>query len=144
MIKQDDLLATLLAESAGIINWAVQGCRDYFEMDGLDVPDVIQTEIDRYKKEQDSIAQFIEEACETFEQAAAANPEQYLLPSMFTVKNGNFYKAYKSFCEVNGEFLRSHRRLTQNMQERGFRQINSGSTGGRYWEGISLIEESRH
>ncbi len=138
VIKQDDLLSTLQAESAGIMNWAVQGCRDYFEVDGLDVPEVIQVEIDRYKKEQDSIAQFIEEACRTYDEAVAEDPEAYLTPANFTVKNSDLYKAYKSFCEANGEFLRSHRRLTQNMHERGFRQINSA---GRYWEGIELNEK---
>ena len=32
---------------------------------------------------------------------------------------------------------RTYRRLTQNMNERGFKQMNSG---GRYWEGIRLID----
>ncbi len=142
IVKADDLMASLMADASAILNWAVLGCRDYFDLDGLDVPEVIQTEIDHYRKEQDSIAQFIEEMCETYEQAQAADPEAYLTPAMFTVKNGDLYKAYKSFCEANGEFLRSHRRLTQNMHERGFKQVNSGSKGGRCWVGIRLIDQS--
>lgn len=143
VIKQDDLLAKLRAESPGIINWAIQGCRDYFEIDGLDVPEIIQAEIDAYKREQDSIAQFIEEACETQEQWQTANPGDYLITANFRIKNGDLYKAYKKFCEENGEFVRSQRRLTQNMKERGFTQTNSGSTGGRFWEGITLIDAER-
>jgi putative DNA primase/helicase len=142
VIKQDDLLASMMSEASGIINWAIQGCRDYFEIDGLDVPKVIQSEIDAYKREQDSIAQFIEEACETIEQAKATDPEAYIIPAHYRVKNGDLYKAYKKFCDDNGEFLRSQRRLSQNMKERGFKQTNSGSTGGRYWEGIQLLDAS--
>lgn len=136
VIKADDLSARLLADAPAILTWAVLGCRDYLELDSLDVPPVIQAEIDAYRREQDSIAQFIEERCITFEQARANNPADYIVPGEFQVTNADLYKAYKQFCADNGEFLRSHRRLTQNMIERGFKQRNSG---GRYWEGVRLI-----
>jgi putative DNA primase/helicase len=139
IIKADDLMRSLMAESSGILNWAVQGCRDYFDLDGLDVPEIIQNEINSYRREQDSIAQFIEEACETAEQWKAAHPNDYFLSSDFQVKNGDFYKAYSKFCETNGEYKRSQRRLTQNLNERGFVQRNSG---GRYWEGIRLLDNA--
>lgn len=141
VIKQDDLIAKLIAEADGIINWAVQGCRDYFEIDGLDVPEIIAGEIASYRREQDSIAQFIEEACQTIEQYQEIRPDE-TAPTGFRVSNSDLYKAYKKFCDANGEYVRSHRRLTQNMHERGFRQINSGSAGGRFWEGIRLIGDA--
>lgn len=137
VIKADDLMAALMAEAPAILNWAVTGCRDYFDMDGLDVPEVIQSEIDAYRREQDSIAQFIEERCQTIEQCRTDHPEIYIIASDFRVSNSDLYKAYVKFCDENGEFKRTHRRLTQNMNERGFRQVNSG---GRYWEGIRLID----
>jgi len=137
VIKADDLMAQLMAEAPAILNWAVLGCRDYFDLDGLDVPDVIRAEIDAYRREQDSIAQFIEERCETIEQAKAEDPDTYIIPADFKVSNSDLYKAYVKFCDENGEFKRAHRRLTQNMNERGFRQTKSGS---RYWEGIRLID----
>jgi putative DNA primase/helicase len=136
VIKSDDLMAQLLADAPAILAWAVQGCRDYLDLNGLDVPDIIQTEIDSYRREQDSIAQFIEECCETIEHARVRRPEDYLVPADYRVSNSDLYRAYKRFCEENGEYLRSHRRLTQNMQERGFRQHNSA---GRYWDGIRLL-----
>ncbi|MEO5857403.1 MAG: phage/plasmid primase, P4 family, partial [Pyrinomonadaceae bacterium] len=135
VIKADDLMRSLMAEASGILNWAVTGCRDYFDLDGLDVPDIIQAEIDVYRREQDSIAQFIEEACQTIEQFKEADPNTYIIPADFQVKNADLYKAYKKFCEANGEYVRAHRRLTQNLHERGFEQRNSG---GRYWQGIRL------
>jgi putative DNA primase/helicase len=137
VIKSDDMMSRLMADASAVLAWAVQGCRDYFEMDGLDVPEIIQREIDAYRREQDSIAQFIEERCETLEQRQLAKPDEYLVPADFQVKNSDLYAAYKEFCTANGEYLRSHRRLTQNMHERGFKQHNSG---GRYWEGIRLLD----
>jgi putative DNA primase/helicase len=118
------------------LNWAVLGCRDYFDLDGLTVPNVIQSEIDAYRREQDSIAQFIEECCETFDQAKADRPDEYIISTDYRTANTELYRAYKRFCEENGEYLRSHRRLSQNLQERGFRQMKSG---GRYWDGIKLL-----
>jgi len=137
VIKADDLIAQLMAEAPAILNWAVLGCRDYFELDGLDVPDVIRAEIDAYRREQDSNAQFIEERCQTYEQAKIQFENDYIIPADFRVSNSDLYKAYMRFCDENGEFKRTHRRLTQNMNERGFKQMNSG---GRYWEGIRLID----
>lgn len=140
VMKQDDLMQMLLAESAGIMNWALLGCRDYFDLDSLDVPPVIQAEIDAYRLEQDSIAQFINEVVQTFEQAKTQHPDIYFIESDFRVQNADIYKAYIKFCEANGEHKRSHRRLTQNLNERGFEQNRSSSN--RYWQGIRLIDSS--
>jgi putative DNA primase/helicase len=135
LIKSDDLMRQLLNEAPAVLAWAVRGCRDYLDQNGLAVPQVIQAEIDAYRKEQDSIGQFIEECCETVEAACRGHPERYFNPADYRVSNADLYRAYKRFCEENGEYLRSHRKLTQNMREKGFRQQNSG---GRYWEGVRL------
>lgn len=130
-----DIMSKLMADAEAVLLWAVQGCRDYFEADGLDVPDVIQAEIDAYRKEQDSIAQFLEEKCQTRDQAAAISPDRYFTDAEFRVSNGDLYDAYKKFCNENGEYLRSHRRFSQNMAERQFKQMRGSS---RYWEGLRL------
>lgn len=143
VVKSDDLMRSLMADAPAVLAWAVQGCRDYYEADGLDTPPVIQTEIDAYRREQDSIAQFLEERCQTWEQAVALKEKDdrlVIFESDFQVPNGDLYAAYKKFCEQNGEYLRSHRRLAQNMKERGFQQRNSG---GRYWDGIRLTETEK-
>lgn len=138
VIKSDDLMALLISESPAILAWAVQGCLDYFEVNGLDTPEIIQNEIDSYRREQDSIGQFLEECCETFIEARARAPDSYHNPLDYRVSNADLYRAYKKFCDDNGEYLRSHRKFTQNMRERGFRQQNSG---GRYWEGVRLTSD---
>ncbi len=142
VIKSDILLAQLMNERSGILTWAVQGARDYFDMDGLAVPDVIQAEIDQYKFEQDSIAQFIGDACYTFK-ASLANAElnprvDVGLESDYQVKNSEIYKAYGEYCRNNGDRPWPQRRFTSALRERGFHQRNSG---GRYWEGLRLKED---
>lgn len=139
VVKSDDLIADLMDEAPGIFAWAVQGCRDYFEVDGLDTPPAIQSEIDAYRWEQDSIAQFIEGRCETIQQAREAVPDEYVNSTDFRVNNSDLYKAYKKFCDENGEYLRSHRKFTQNLRERGFLQ---GNASGRFWDGLRLIDGS--
>lgn len=139
VIKKDTLMRRLLAEAPALLAWAVQGCRDYFELDGLDTPDAIRADIENYKYEQDSIAQFIAERCQTIERAKEILPDREFLPIEFRVANGDLYRAYKKFCDDNGEYLRSHRRFSQNLRERGFRQLKSGE---RYWDGLRLIGET--
>jgi hypothetical protein len=70
VIKSDDLMAQLMAEAPAILAWAVQGCRDYLEVNGLDVPpEVIPERSIEFRREQDSIGQFLEERCETLIEA---------------------------------------------------------------------------
>ncbi len=126
----------LLADEP-LLAWAVQGCRDYFDFDGFETPDVIRQEIEAYRYEQDSIAQFLSEKCQTLAEAQTLSPDRYFSTAEFTTANPDLFKAYRKFCEENGERPRSQRRLSQNLTERGFQQLRSGN---RYWEGLRLIE----
>ena len=121
VIKRDTLLKNLLDEAPAILAWAVRGTLDYFQQDALHVPKVIQDEIDTYKYEQDSIAQFIDECC--------------LIGDTLSVENGLMYQKYADFCKDNGEYQRTQRRFSQNMKERGIAQTRGSK---RYWEGIML------
>lgn len=137
-IKRDQLLGELRDEWPAILAWAVQGCRDYFETDGLGVPEGIQKAIDEYRFEQDSIEQFLRDCCRTKEQAQKERPDAYLNDYDFRVPCKDLYAAYKKYCNENGEYLQSSRRLGQKLHERGFR---AGNSAGRYWEGVRLIGE---
>lgn len=122
IIKRDTLLERLLAEAPGILAWAVSGVTEYFQKNDLDVPKNIQDEIDLYRYEQDSIAQFLDESCE--------------LDESFETENKLLYEKYVEFCKDNGEYPRSQRRLSQNLKERGFEQIKRQK---RYWKGLQVI-----
>ena len=95
-------------------------------------PVEIRGEVQPYLFEQDSIAQFIEEMCEL------PDPSDNSISSQFVYKanNTDVYDAYKKFCSENGDQPRTHRRLTQNLKERGFK--NQPENGKRVWHGFSL------
>lgn len=135
LVKADDLLEKLLSQGNGILAWAVQGARDYFELDGLDTPPVIKSEIERYRREQDSILQFIEECCETTAMLRAAYPDSYVTDDIVTANNTDLYEAYKKFCYDNGEHPKSHRRFSIKLAEKGFSQRRLHD---RKWLGIRL------
>lgn len=135
-IDKDTLINELLSEASGILAWLVQGHLDYFSSKQLTEPDEIKAEVAAYKFEQDSIAQFVSECCETVESFQAANPELFTNDLDFRAYNPEVYAAYKKFCEANGEFPRSQRRLSQNLIERGFSQ--SPERGIRVWRGFRL------
>jgi len=137
LIKSDDLISQLLAEGEGVLSWAIQGARDYFEIDGLDTPPSIVAEIERYRREQDSILQFIEECCETSDYLIRENPSLYITDDLITANNSDLYNAYKKFCYDNGEHPKSHRRFSLKLFEKGFTQTRHRA-GPRYWRGLRL------
>lgn len=136
VIKSDDLMRQLMAEAEGILAWAVQGSLDYFEMGGLDAPKVIQAEIDAYRFEQDSIAQFIQYCLETVDSFKLARPDEYVIVSNFEADNGKTFETYKKYCNQTGEFCYHQRLLTQKLRERGFTQYPDG--GRRKWTGFRI------
>lgn len=136
VIKADDLMRSLMAEASGILNWAVLGCRDYFDLEGLDDPDAIKAEVAQYKYEQDSMMQFFDECCETIEQWKAETPEMYAVESDFNVDNPKLFKAYQKYCKQNGESEIPQRVFSLKLKDRGFSQRRNGAK--RYWIGFRL------
>jgi len=136
-IKRDELLGELRAEWPAILAWAVQGCRDYFDNGkGLDVPPVIQSAIDEYRFEQDQIAQFLAECCDSLEQFKIDYPEQWFSETEFRIPNDDMFEAYKKYCRDNGDhYVLNKTMLSRDLKSRNIRQ---GNSGGRYWEGFRL------
>lgn len=121
-IDKDELVELLLGEAAGILAWAVEGCLQWQREKRLITPQAIESEVARYKYEQDSIAQFLEEKTETGE--------------YFQTENSELFNAYREYCRENNEYEFSHRRFSQKLIERGFTQTRQSK---RYWNGIRLV-----
>lgn len=51
-------------EASGILNWAIEGLRDYVAIGGLGPPDQIRADVEEYRDEEDPIGQFVDECCE--------------------------------------------------------------------------------
>lgn len=118
--KDRDLSTKLLAESDGILAWAVAGCLAW-QRDGLAPPDAVQAATEDYRTDMDVLGEFMYELC----------------IRAGTVKNTDLYDAFSKWQIANGEKPRSHRWLTRALQDRGFKQA-ANRANGRRWEGLSL------
>ena len=87
--EQDrDLLQKLEVELPGILNWALQGCREW-QKAGLQPPGIIAEAVRQYREESDTLGRFIAECCE--------------VRKLGQVKSSVLFKRYQEFCEAAGE-----------------------------------------
>ncbi|MBV1818007.1 phage/plasmid primase, P4 family [Clostridium cochlearium] len=77
--KDSDLLDKLKKELPGILNWCIEGYRAWEEY-GLSEPDIVKREINNYKKEMDTLEQFID--------------EKLVVKSDATIKNSRLVELY--------------------------------------------------
>lgn len=89
------LAAILAAEAPGILQWAVQGCREW-QRDGLPEPSVVQASTAEYRSENDPLTTFLDECCVQLDGVS--------------IKAGQLYHRYTKWA---GDHLRVEDRLTQ-------------------------------
>jgi len=100
----------------GILNWIVHGAA-MSRQNGLPEPPEITAATDDYRQEQDFLAPFIAECCES---AKGKDDE---------VQVGELHKRF-------GEKIISRKRLSAMMKERGFENEPRG--GKTWWKGLAL------
>ena len=99
------LVDKLHQELPGILQWAVKGCRLWLD-EGLTPPDEVQAATQEYRAEMDTTGQWLDECCEV--DSSAETSAQRL------------YGSYKGWCERNGHYPFSSKRLGMTLRERGF------------------------
>ena len=117
-----NLKETLRGESAGILNWIVQGARAWLR-DGLAPPDVVLAARDAYRAENDPLADFLDESCES--------------DAGWRCAAADLYAGYLSWCERQGvgrERL-SRKRFGSLL---GQRFEGRHTAGGKVYVGIRL------
>jgi putative DNA primase/helicase len=87
-VKDDRLAEKLRTEMTGILDWAVRGCL-VWQKDGLTSPDAVSAATATYREEQDVLAHFLAERCQT--------------ASNYVARAGDLYKNYSEWAEANGE-----------------------------------------
>ncbi len=117
------LVATLLKEASGILNWALAGYMDYVQ-NGLSVPTTVFQATTSYKNEQDVISRFLTEKCITN------------AISTCTVKD--LYGSYSKWCQENGEQLLSQRKFNNKLREMKF-VTKAGTNNKTEWTGIGIV-----
>jgi putative DNA primase/helicase len=85
--RDKHIVDRLKKESPGILAWLVRGFFEWKEQ-GLNPPASVEEATAKYREAEDMIGQFISEQCAVNESAS--------------VKAGEFYRKYKSWCEENG------------------------------------------
>ncbi len=111
-------------EASGILNWLLEGVRLYQEH-GLDDLDEISSAVATYRRDVDSVAQFIDAAVE--EHTVVRAPEQ-VIPSR------NLNAMYQAWCTSNGIRWLGERRFAQRMESLGFERKRTNT--GAVWLGI--------
>ena len=120
--EQDrDLLRKLKGELPGILNWALQGCREWQEH-GLKPPAVVTEAVKEYRAESDTLGRFLAECCKARKLAQ--------------VKSSVLFKRYQEFCEAAGERWICAKDFPTDMQRRGFEWKRE--TRGALFLGIEL------
>jgi putative DNA primase/helicase len=123
--EQDkELLATLRAESSGILNWVLDGCTEWQQV-GLNPPASVRNATEAYRRESDSLADFVE--------------ENIVREPAASVTAGELYRAYRAAAEANSEKPVSKKTFGLMLSERGFERSHSNGT---WYEGIRLRTET--
>jgi len=119
-----DLPAILAAEAPGILNWAIQGYRDW-RAGGLRPPKAVEAATEEYKRDSDVLGEFLEDR---FEVAA---------PGVVTA--AELWQAYQTWTTEAGiKFTMTRKALGQAMEARGFSKGVVGVKNTRVWRGLRL------
>jgi putative DNA primase/helicase len=118
--KDDTLRDKLVAESPGILAWAVRGCREWLEY-RLTAPETVLAATQDYKAESDVIGAFLDDCCET--------------DPLYAVKAGDLYGAYTRWAKDGGEHVLSNTMFGRRIDERGF---DVRKNGIKYRVGLRL------
>ena len=114
----------LLAEAPGILAWAVQGCLEW-QQSGLGEPPEVVSATAGYREEMDTLGAFLTEGC--------------IVGPTLLVRCSALYAEYRRWAEETGECRLSQRALSQRLQERGFRRVETGHAKTWCWQGLGLL-----
>jgi putative DNA primase/helicase len=113
----------LKSETEGILAWLVRGCLEW-QAQGLNPPALVQQATQDYRKEEDILLQFTEEACVQGPQCMA--PAQSL------------YNHYRDWMQKNGLKPMSGSKFGRKMAERFTKER---TTGGLHYMNIGILSE---
>jgi putative DNA primase/helicase len=113
---------TLYSELPGILNWALEGLKEYLDS-GLDAPKAVKDATAEYRQENDSLEQFIFECCD--------------VGKLRVCKNTELFSTFLSFCGMSGIKALSQTKFSTELKTRdGISHIKTKY--GATWTGIAL------
>ncbi len=126
--RDNNLVAKLREERAGILNWAIQGCLKWQE-DGLEPPEQVTGATNEYWNEMDIIRQFLNECTDSTNSDAK-------------IESKSLYKAYTSWCDENGEETMTGTMFGRKLKEMDFEKGPYGSSRRVHYFGVGLLSGS--
>lgn len=120
--KDPQLPTKLLAESSGILAWAMRGCMEW-QLHRLQVPAKVTAATDTYKKESDTFGAFLTECTVN-------------APTAET-KASTLYGTYEAWCGENGERPVSGKLFSAKLTESGYEKIRTNS--GVVYRSIGIL-----
>lgn len=115
----------LRAESSGILNWMIQGCL-VWQKEGLNPPAKLKAAVDEYRREEDTLADFIDQCTQEDYSCESAHPELFNAYADWATKNG-IHHPYTS------------QSLAKALRERGW-QSKRGAKQRNIWKCVRLLE----
>jgi putative DNA primase/helicase len=120
--EQDkELKSKLEDEFPGILNWAIEGCLEWYR-EGLGMPEEVREATDEYRAEMDRVGAFISECC--------------IVEPSATVGVGELYEAYKEWCRSSDEEELKESKFGRELRKRGFESKRTGDK--RFRKGLRL------
>ena len=104
--RDTELEGKLKDEGSGILNWALDGLRDWLK-NGLQIPDQVKAATAAYREEMDVVGEWIAECC--------------TVGSGYSTKKDSIYASYQSWAEANGQRAMTQKRLTRQLGERSYK-----------------------
>lgn len=122
--RDPELGEKLRAELGAILQWAVDGCLAWQRV-GLNAPAIVRDATEKYLASEDSLGRWLADCCvvnRTCWTSAAA-----------------LFASWRQWCEQNQEYVGSQRRLSENLESRGF--VSQRTKAARGFSGIALVTD---
>jgi putative DNA primase/helicase len=125
--KDEHLKQKLFTELPGVLNWILQGWKDYCK-NGLQVPERVKVASRAYRDEMNNAYKFLDECCE--------------FKSTYTIPVKSLYDTYKLWCGANGEFPVKKSEFKERLIQQGRPEPGSGNQNKSTWLGVRLNQET--
>jgi putative DNA primase/helicase len=124
-----DLAEQLKEELSGILNWALEGLRDWLT-NGLQPPPEVTEATEAYRAEMDIAGLFIQDAC--------------VLDPKAVTPSKTLYDAFREWCAENGHELLTPKQFGRRLSAKGFTCGRARVEGKlcRCWFGLRLRNEN--
>jgi len=124
--KRDPMMGDkLYAEASGILNWCLEGFREYMQAGRLVRPEIVTQATDAYREDQDILADFLAEYCDVGEGYECTAKE--------------LYQAYRQWCAWDNEEPLKPRTFGMRMGER-FQRVHTRL--GKVYKGVKIRSQS--